>query len=92
MLHCTVQEHKGITAVLHIPLSETGFLLSVTRALVQPYMSSWRSSKEGDLPLCVLEKREILHEAIPRHLFHPFVQLVSRFDGEMFFINAEADK
>ena len=35
------------------------------------YMSSWRSSKEGELPLCILEKREILRETIPRHFFHP---------------------
>ena len=32
-----------------------------------PYMSSWKSSKEGDLPLCILPKREILSESIPRH-------------------------
>ena len=31
------------------------------------YMSSWKSSKEGDLPLCILPKREILRESIPRH-------------------------
>ena len=31
-------------------------------------MSSWRSSKEGDLPLCILEKREILRETILRPL------------------------
>ena len=27
-----------------------------------PYISSWKSSKEGDLPLCNLPKREILRE------------------------------
>ena len=31
------------------------------------YMSSWKSSKEGDLPLCILPKREILRETFPRH-------------------------
>ena len=31
------------------------------------YMSSWKSSKEGGLPLCILWKREILRETIPRH-------------------------
>ena len=34
-------------------------------------MSSCRSSKEGDLPLCILKKREILRETISRHLFRP---------------------
>ena len=31
-------------------------------------MSSWKSSKEGDLPLCILPKWEILRETIPRQL------------------------
>ena len=35
------------------------------------YMSSWRSSKEGDFPLFILEKREILHKTIRPHLFRP---------------------
>ena len=35
------------------------------------YMSSWKSSKEGDLPLCILPKREILPETLPQHLFCP---------------------
>ena len=33
------------------------------------YMSSWESSKEGDLPLCIFPKRANLHKAILRHLF-----------------------
>ena len=31
------------------------------------YMSSWKSSKEGDLPLCILPNREIQRETIPRY-------------------------
>ena len=30
----------------------------------EAYLSSWKSSKEGDLPLCILPKREILRETI----------------------------
>ena len=35
------------------------------------YMSSWKSSKEGDLPLCIFQKREILRETTPRHKHCP---------------------
>ena len=30
-----------------------------------PYISSKKSPKEGDLPLCILPKREILRETLP---------------------------
>ena len=40
---------------------------ALARSTQKAYMSSWKSSKEGDLPLCILPKREILRETIPRH-------------------------
>ena len=60
---CGRKQHRYIN-ILHSN-SPLKILTTVT------YMSSWRSSKEGDLPLCILEKREILRKAIPWHLFHP---------------------
>ena len=54
-------------------LRETAYI-SLVRSILEystvvwdPYMSSWKSSKEGDLPLCILPKREILRETILRH-------------------------
>ena len=40
---------------------------SLARHKEGAYMSSLKSSKEGDLPLFILPKREIWRETIPRH-------------------------
>ena len=49
-------------------------------ACVSAYMSSGKSSKEGDLSLCIMQKKKILCEAILRHLVHQSAfKLLSNF-------------
>ena len=48
-------------------------------------MSSWKCSKEGDLPLCILPKREILRKTISRHFVHQHSNSSWNFENDEIF-------
>ena len=62
-----------VTCLVKQVLRSESTLSITTKSLKMeiPYMSSCKSSKEGDFPLCILPKREILRETILWHLFLP---------------------